>query len=83
MLFPCPHPLSCLHLYNKESNLLNSRVTNHMNSAVEKSGKLVLRCYNMNASQQEVSVTQMASYLMNYGDHFTTHTFKSLSPFYN
>ena len=54
------------------------RVTNDMNNAVEKSCKLILRCYNMIASQQEVSGTQVASYLMNYGDHYTTHTFKNL-----
>ena len=57
------------------------RVTNDMNNAVEKSRKLILRCYNMIASQQEVSGTQVASYLMNYGDHYTTHTFKNLFPF--
>ena len=54
------------------------RVTNDMNNAIEKSRKLVLRCYNMIASQQEVSGTQVTSYLMNYGDHYTTHTFKNL-----
>ncbi|CAM4822210.1 unnamed protein product [Rotaria magnacalcarata] len=36
------------------------------------------RCYNMIASHQEVSGVQVASYLMNYGDHYTTHTFKNL-----
>ena len=54
------------------------RVTNDMNNVVEKSRKLVLCCYNMIASQQEVSGTQVASYLMNYGDHYTTHIFKNL-----
>ena len=47
-------------------------------NAVEKSRKLVLRCYNMIASHQEVAGVQVASYLMNYGDHYTTHTFKNL-----
>lgn len=54
------------------------RVTNDMDNAVEKSRKLVLRCYNTIASQQEVSGVQVASYLMNYGDHYTTHTFRNL-----
>ena len=45
---------------------------------IEKSRKLVLRCYNMIASHQEVSGVQVASYLMNYGDHYTTHTFQNL-----
>ncbi|CAF1172903.1 unnamed protein product, partial [Adineta ricciae] len=47
-------------------------------SAVEKSRKLVLRCYNMIASRQEVSGVQVPSYLMDFGDHYTTHTFKNL-----
>lgn len=54
------------------------RSMNTNESAVEKSRKLVLRCYNMIASHQEVSGVQVASYLMNYGDHYTTHTFRNL-----
>ena len=54
------------------------RVTNNIDDAVEKSRKLVLRCYNTIASQQEMSGVQVASYLMNYGDHYTTHTFRNL-----
>ncbi|CAF4611951.1 unnamed protein product, partial [Rotaria socialis] len=54
------------------------RVTDSMDNASEKSRKLVLRCYNMIASQQEVSDVQVASYLMNYDDHYTTHTFRNL-----
>jgi hypothetical protein len=54
------------------------QVTNGTENAVEKSRKLVLRCYNMIASHQEVSAVQVASYLMNYGDHYTTHTFRNL-----
>lgn len=47
-------------------------------SAIEKSRKLVLRCYNTLASQQELSGVQVASYLMNWGDHYTTHKFQGL-----
>lgn len=54
------------------------RVTNDTDNAVEKSRKLVLRCYNMIASLQEVSGVQVASYLMNYNDHYTTHMFRNL-----
>lgn len=54
------------------------KVANDSDNAVEKSRKLVLRCYNMIASQQELSGVQVASYLMNYGDHYTTHTFRNL-----
>ncbi|CAF4162915.1 unnamed protein product, partial [Rotaria magnacalcarata] len=54
------------------------RVTHSIDSAIEKSRKLVLRCYNMIPSQQEASGVQVASYLMNYDDHYTTHTFRNL-----
>jgi len=45
---------------------------------IEKSRKLVLRCYNTLASQQELSGVQVASYLMNWDDHYTTHKFQGL-----
>ena len=45
---------------------------------IEKSRKLVLRCYNALASQQELSGVQVASYLMNWDDHYTTHKFQGL-----
>ena len=48
-------------------------------SAIEKSRKLVLRCYNTLASQQELSGVQVASYLMNWDDHYTSHKFQGLS----
>lgn len=47
-------------------------------SAEEKSRRLVLRCYNTLASQQELSATQVASYLMGWSDHYTTHEFANL-----
>ncbi len=47
-------------------------------SEIEKSRKLVLRCYNSLASQQELSGVQVASYLMNWDDHYTTHNFQGL-----
>ena len=54
------------------SNLVNNE------NAIEKSRKLVLRCYNTLASQQELSGVQVASYLMNWNDHYTTHKFQGL-----
>lgn len=54
-----------------------SHQTNQQN-AIEKSRKLVLRCYNTLASQQELSGVQVASYLMNWNDHYTTHKFQGL-----
>lgn len=47
-------------------------------SAEEKSRRLVLRCYNTLASQQELSAPQVASYLMGWSDHYTTHEFANL-----
>ncbi|CAF5071326.1 unnamed protein product, partial [Rotaria magnacalcarata] len=59
------------------------RVTNSIDNAIEKSRKLVLRCYNMIASQQELSDVQVASYLMNYDDHYTTHALRNLFYYLN
>ena len=47
-------------------------------SAEEKSRRLVLRCYNTLASQQELSDMQVASYLMCWPDHYTTHEFANI-----
>ena len=56
----------------------NAPLQTNSESAIEKSRKLVLRCYNTLASQQELSGVQVASYLMNWGDHYTTHKFQGL-----
>ena len=55
----------------------SSHQTNQQN-AIEKSRKLILRCYNAIASQQELSGVQVVSYLMNWNDHYTTHKFQGL-----
>jgi hypothetical protein len=47
-------------------------------NAEERSRRLVLRCYNTLASQQELSGVQVASYLMGWPDHYTTHAFANL-----
>ena len=47
-------------------------------NAEEKSRRRVLRCYNTLASQQELSGVQVASYLMGWPDHYTTHEFVNL-----
>ncbi|CAF4792842.1 unnamed protein product, partial [Rotaria sp. Silwood2] len=57
---------------------MNSSHQTNKEDAIEKSRKLVLRCYNTLASQQELSGVQVASYLMNYNDHYTTHKFRGL-----
>jgi hypothetical protein len=47
-------------------------------NAIEESRKLILRCYNTLVSQQELSGVQVASYLMNCDDHYTTHEFQGV-----
>lgn len=47
-------------------------------NSVDKARKLVLRCYNSLASQQELSGVQVSTYLMDHGDHYTSHTFASI-----
>ena len=40
--------------------------------------RLIIRCANALVSKQELSGQQVASFLMGYGDHYTSHTFRSL-----
>ena len=51
---------------------------NASENSIEKARKLVLRCYNSLASQQELSGTQVATYLMDFGDHYTSHVFVNI-----
>ena len=45
---------------------------------LEKSRKLILRCYNMIASQQELSGAQVAMHMMGWPDHYTSHKFTKI-----
>ena len=65
-------------LVQKSITSLNTSSHQNNESAIERSRKLVLRCYNSLASQQELSGVQVASYLMNWNDHYTTHKFQGL-----
>ena len=66
-------------LVQKSITSLNTSLhQSNKENAIEKSRKLVLRCYNTLASQQELSGVQVASYLMNWDDHYTTHKFQGL-----
>ncbi|CAF3895056.1 unnamed protein product [Rotaria sp. Silwood2] len=56
------------------TSIIDSLHQTDRESAIEKSRKLVLRCYNTLASQQELSGVQVASYFMNWDDHYATHT---------
>jgi hypothetical protein len=64
---------------NSITSFKNSMHQSNSDNAIEKSRRLVLRCYNSLASQQELSGVQVASYLMNWEDHYTTHKFQGLS----
>lgn len=64
---------------NSLDNFYGSLKQNDKLDAIEKSRRLVLRCYNSLASQQELSGVQVASYLMNWNDHYTSHTYQGFS----
>lgn len=46
--------------------------------AMERTRKLILRCYNMIASQQELSGVQVAMYLMGWPDHYTNYKYAKI-----
>ena len=58
-----------------EKQKLNTDIT--VNAEV-RSRRLVLRCYNTLALQQELSGVQVVSYLMGWPDHYITHEFVNL-----
>ncbi|CAF4773923.1 unnamed protein product, partial [Rotaria sp. Silwood2] len=60
------------------TSIIDSSHQTDRESAIEKSRKFVLRCYDTLASQQELSGVYVASYLMNWDDHYTTHKFQGL-----
>lgn len=43
-----------------------------------KAKRMLVRCANALISQQELSAPQVVSYLMGYGDHYTSHRFRNL-----
>lgn len=46
--------------------------------AMDQSRRLILRCFNTLASQQEISSVQVASYLMGWPDRYCSHTFVNM-----
>ena len=44
----------------------------------ERSRRLLLKMHNTIASQQELSGVQVASYILNFPDHYTTHEFQKI-----
>lgn len=47
-------------------------------SFTAKAKRMLVKCANSLISQQELSAPQVASYLMDYGDHYTSHNFRNL-----
>ncbi|CAF4216292.1 unnamed protein product, partial [Rotaria sordida] len=71
ILMRCAHPMK--NNFN-EWFLLACSYTD----ALDKSRRLILRCFNTLASQQEISSVQVAPYLMGWSDHYTSHTFVNI-----
>ncbi|RXW17503.1 hypothetical protein EST38_g8344 [Candolleomyces aberdarensis] len=58
---------------------LEARAPNSENTSASAHGKSLLqKCAYEMLSRQELSGQQIASYLMEYGDHYTSHTFRRL-----
>ncbi|CAF1381537.1 unnamed protein product [Didymodactylos carnosus] len=64
-----------LHLIQKGAKSLK---TNIPNGVIEQAYRLILRCYNTIGSQCALSGAQVASYLMNWPDHYTGDKFENL-----
>ena len=47
----------------------------HFESICEQNQLLIYRCFNVLNQQAELSAPQVISYLMNWGDHFTSHRY--------
>lgn len=45
---------------------------------MERSRRMILRCYNTIATKSELSGLQVASYLMNWGDNYTNQNFTNI-----
>ena len=66
-------------LVKKGHASVNQSITDEASSnLLERSRKLILRCYNMIASQQELSGVQVAMHIMGWPDHYTSHKFTKI-----
>lgn len=52
--------------------------TDAQDDIYDRSRRLILKCYNTIASKNELSGVQVASYLMNWGDHYTNKSFTNI-----
>ena len=67
-----------LALLVKATKDFNKNQVNSSDNIHERSRRLLLRMHNTLASQQELSGVQVASYILNLPDHYTTHEFKKI-----
>ena len=52
--------------------------SDHLESLRERNRLLIYRCFNVLNRQSELSAPQVMSYLMNWGDRFTSHQYVSV-----
>lgn len=62
---------SLVHKAVKTFEEQQNGITNQENDMHDRSRQMILKCYNAIASKNELSGVQVASYLMNWGDHYT------------
>ncbi|CAF1332311.1 unnamed protein product [Didymodactylos carnosus] len=67
-----------LSLMIKATKNFEEKLLNSSNSVHERSRQLLLKIHNTLASQQELSGPQVASYILDFPDHYTTHEFQTL-----
>lgn len=70
--------LSLIHEAVKKSEEQSDNNSDQNLDLKDRSRKLILKCYNAIASKTELSGVQVASYLMNYKDHFTNQSFQNI-----
>ncbi len=59
-------------------NIILFKMTDDSESIMERSRRMILRCYNTIATKSELSGVQVASYLMNWGDNYTNQNFVNI-----
>lgn len=67
-----------LSLMVKATKNLDQKQFNLSDNIHERSRRLLLKMHNTLASQQELSGVQVASYILNFPDHYTTHEFQKV-----
>ncbi len=69
---------SLIHEAVKKSEEQSVSISDQNTDMIERSRKLILKCYNTIASKNELSGVQVANYLMSFKDHFTNQSFVNI-----